>query len=318
MLFHVTISHSSKECPGRRPNDPPELVAPSDTREKLARELGVTAHFVLWSASCMMWAQPEHVAFAVVEADDLESVVQYVTGLIPPTWSTSALPVWNLPAQLRLIRQIRTAAPLTVGQAVRAPDAQQEAAPAPRVEPGRPKPSSARDREDAVGVTPTELPAVSAPGTITRMLRELDSVGGGTGERDLADAPASTSGGPANPSASTTFIGQQPSSQPRGVSLHLACNGGPAQGRTFVVDRGGASIGRSPECSVCLPDERLSRQHAVIEFRDAGYWLTDLGSRNGTAINGSLVKAPHLLQDGDSIELGGSLLVASLEANPPG
>src|SRR6476646_11823433 len=100
MLFHVTISHAAQDCPGRHPAEPPVLVAPSDTREALGNQLGVKLHFVLWGAACMLWAQPDHTAFAVLEAEDVESATQYIAALVPQDWTYSARPVWNLPSQL--------------------------------------------------------------------------------------------------------------------------------------------------------------------------------------------------------------------------
>src|SRR5919197_2453699 len=110
MLFHVTITHDATDCPGRRPGEPPELVGPSDKRAELARELRVTSHFVLWGASCLLWAQPEHVTYAVLEAEDVEAVLQYVPAITPPGWRSTAVPVWNLPSQFRLVRNVLMAA----------------------------------------------------------------------------------------------------------------------------------------------------------------------------------------------------------------
>jgi FHA domain len=105
-----------------------------------------------------------------------------------------------------------------------------------------------------------------------------------------------------------TLIGAR---QARRVSI--VASAGPAKGRTFAIDARGASIGRLPENVVYVPDERLSREHARIDFRDGGFWLADMGSRNGTALNGALLTEPRELQSGDTIEVGGSMLVVSIE-----
>ena len=60
-------------------------------------------------------------------------------------------------------------------------------------------------------------------------------------------------------------------------------------------------LGRGQENEVYIRDEGLSRRHAQIEFRDGGYWLTDLGSTNGTFVNGTKLTAPRRLQAGDAI-----------------
>ncbi|MBI5771000.1 MAG: FHA domain-containing protein [Verrucomicrobia bacterium] len=64
------------------------------------------------------------------------------------------------------------------------------------------------------------------------------------------------------------------------------------------------TIGRQPGNDVVLAGDTLSRQHAVITLGADGYTLTDLRSRNGTALAGSLVTRPTLLRDGDEIRLG--------------
>jgi predicted component of type VI protein secretion system len=64
-------------------------------------------------------------------------------------------------------------------------------------------------------------------------------------------------------------------------------------------------IGRSPECDVVLEGRMISRHHACIRRDDTGYILEDLGSHNGTTLNGQPLSSPHILQNGDSVELGG-------------
>lgn len=67
-------------------------------------------------------------------------------------------------------------------------------------------------------------------------------------------------------------------------------------------------IGRSAPCEVVLPATAISRQHAQIERRTSGYWLTDLGSRNGTFVNGVAVHAePIQLIDGAEIVVAGAM-----------
>ena len=63
-------------------------------------------------------------------------------------------------------------------------------------------------------------------------------------------------------------------------------------------------IGRDPGNELALAAESLSRQHALLSLREAGYSLTDLHSRNGTRINGRLVNRPIVLHDGDELRLG--------------
>ncbi len=68
------------------------------------------------------------------------------------------------------------------------------------------------------------------------------------------------------------------------------------------------TIGRSSGCDLVLPDEEISRQHARIELTDGAYRIIDLGSMNGTLVNGQVVEGDSLLRDGDRIGIGNVIL----------
>jgi adenylate cyclase len=77
--------------------------------------------------------------------------------------------------------------------------------------------------------------------------------------------------------------------------------------RTFdLTDLPSLSIGRSPQATVVLTDDpNVSRKHALVQRESSGeYYLSDLGSRNGTTRNGVPVTAPVPLADGDSFMIG--------------
>ena len=63
-------------------------------------------------------------------------------------------------------------------------------------------------------------------------------------------------------------------------------------------------IGREESCGVCLDDDQVSRQHAVIRVQGDNVVLMDLNSRNGTELNGSKLEEPVRLRDGDKITVG--------------
>ena len=67
----------------------------------------------------------------------------------------------------------------------------------------------------------------------------------------------------------------------------------------------GFSIGLDPSSDVCLPDMLVSRRHAVFKLKENGEcWLEDLGSRNGTYVNGEKLSGKErLLKDGDKIAI---------------
>ncbi len=78
-------------------------------------------------------------------------------------------------------------------------------------------------------------------------------------------------------------------------------------GRTIILRRGKMSFGRSADCDVVLDDFGSSRLHARIHDTDDGPILTDLGSTNGTFVNGERVES-RLLRDGDRVQIGRATL----------
>ena len=85
--------------------------------------------------------------------------------------------------------------------------------------------------------------------------------------------------------------------------------------RSVEVGARAVSIGRRADNAVCLEgDPKVSKYHAVIEPRDGEYWVADLGSSNGTTVNGEPVTSELRLRDGDHICLGGA---STLEFHQP-
>jgi adenylate cyclase len=78
----------------------------------------------------------------------------------------------------------------------------------------------------------------------------------------------------------------------------------------IVALAGKLSLGRTGTNDLVLPDERVSRRHAIIHGQDpAEYWLVDLGSRNGTFVNERRVFQPVRLRESDRIQVGPFMLV---------
>jgi hypothetical protein len=74
-------------------------------------------------------------------------------------------------------------------------------------------------------------------------------------------------------------------------------------GRRFAIEDRPLVIGRLPECDIVLSDPNVSRRHAEIVRQDGEVVLRDLGSTNGSKVNGSQVTAV-VLADGDEIIIG--------------
>jgi serine phosphatase RsbU (regulator of sigma subunit) len=81
----------------------------------------------------------------------------------------------------------------------------------------------------------------------------------------------------------------------------------------FPLSKPRITIGRARSSDVFLPDQWLSRHHAAVEQKNGAYYLLDLGSKNGTLLNGERVSGDRRLRDGDVITLGEHLLVFSME-----
>ena len=75
-------------------------------------------------------------------------------------------------------------------------------------------------------------------------------------------------------------------------------------GRSFLLDRPALMVGRSPDCDVLLDDASISMEYARFTRQPEGDYL----SGPGAMVNGELLRAPHLLQQGDMISLGATRL----------
>jgi len=79
----------------------------------------------------------------------------------------------------------------------------------------------------------------------------------------------------------------------------------PASGRTLWT------FGRSEECDFVYPAAKVSRQHCKIEYISSHFYITDLGSTNGTFLNGKRIEHKERIFTGDVITIGGVDIVFS-------
>lgn len=84
----------------------------------------------------------------------------------------------------------------------------------------------------------------------------------------------------------------------------LIVQGGPEKGREIPLSQELLTIGRLQGSDVVIDDRLASRRHAEIERRRGQYVVNDCGSRNGTFVNGQRISEPHMLRDGDEIQIG--------------
>ncbi|MGH2888009.1 MAG: FhaA domain-containing protein [Solirubrobacteraceae bacterium] len=85
------------------------------------------------------------------------------------------------------------------------------------------------------------------------------------------------------------------------------------EGRRLVVGSDGVTLGRSRRCDIVVDDPNVSRTHAEVRPRGGAWVLSDLGSTNGSRLNGRRVEAPEKLEPGDQVQLGTTTLTFELE-----
>jgi len=102
------------------------------------------------------------------------------------------------------------------------------------------------------------------------------------------------------------------------MQVNLKVLAGPYQGRIFTFNQHDSFlIGRANEAHLCLPDDRFfSRNHCLLEINPPHSFLRDLGSTNGTFVNGQRVKEAFL-KNGDRIQCGATVLVVEVTAAEP-
>jgi hypothetical protein len=83
----------------------------------------------------------------------------------------------------------------------------------------------------------------------------------------------------------------------------LTIEGGRQTGLTYVLGPGNTVAGRSAECAIFLPDVTVSREHARFAVDASGLSMTDLGSTNGTYVNGRRHEAGKLAEN-DELMIG--------------
>ncbi|HYO78437.1 MAG TPA: FHA domain-containing protein [Thermoanaerobaculia bacterium] len=95
---------------------------------------------------------------------------------------------------------------------------------------------------------------------------------------------------------------------PAGKRLSLAILGGPDAGTVFRIERPRITIGRA-NADLTINDTEASRQHAALEIRETQYRLSDLGSTNGTLVDGARIEDAVELSDKSEFQVGATTLM---------
>jgi FHA domain len=88
------------------------------------------------------------------------------------------------------------------------------------------------------------------------------------------------------------------------AQFQLVMHSGPTPGKTFPLEGDVLTIGREAGNQIVINDAEVSRKHTQFMFQGGKYVLTDLGSTNGTFVNGQRLTGQHVLQPGEIISLG--------------
>ena len=104
------------------------------------------------------------------------------------------------------------------------------------------------------------------------------------------------------------FQFSQPSEVISGCGCELQICPATVQAEIFRLSNLRTVIGREPTCDISLDDNAVSRSHAAIDLDGPNYFVTDLGSRNGTFVDDKLLRDRRRLKGGELIRLGGTIL----------
>ncbi|MCK4726862.1 MAG: FHA domain-containing protein [Anaerolineales bacterium] len=85
---------------------------------------------------------------------------------------------------------------------------------------------------------------------------------------------------------------------------------GPTPGKIFELITNELYIGREVTNDITIDDAEVSRKHARLIMQAGGYLLEDLGSTNGTYVNGQRLMGPHVLRPGELVKLGENVSLA--------
>ncbi len=83
---------------------------------------------------------------------------------------------------------------------------------------------------------------------------------------------------------------------------------GPLVGRKYPLTEDCSSVGRSSKCTICITDKQISRQHFEITLEGENAVVRDLGSKNGTYVNG-VKREVSPVQDGDKIQISATTIM---------
>lgn len=95
----------------------------------------------------------------------------------------------------------------------------------------------------------------------------------------------------------------------------LIMRSGPTPGAAFMLEGDQITIGRDPTNSITINDAEISRRHARLTYQGGKYVLEDLGSTNGTFVNGQRLAGPRVLKSGEVVSFGEQIVLVFESTN---
>ena len=99
------------------------------------------------------------------------------------------------------------------------------------------------------------------------------------------------------------------------AQYQLIMRSGPTPGAAFMLEGDQITIGRDPTNSITINDAEISRRHARLSYQGGKYVLEDLGSTNGTFVNGQRLAGPRVLKSGEVVSFGEQIVLVFESTN---
>ena len=100
------------------------------------------------------------------------------------------------------------------------------------------------------------------------------------------------------------------------VPISLQMDGPDTTARLLHFRAGDVLVGRDPDCECAILDETVSARHVRFTYHHGHWWVEDLGSRNGTGLNGEPLTTATIVVNGDLVKCGQSSLRVILDTQP--
>ena len=91
--------------------------------------------------------------------------------------------------------------------------------------------------------------------------------------------------------------------------FQLIMRSGPTPGASFTLEGDQLTVGRDATNEIVINDAEISRRHARLTFQGGKYVLEDLGSTNGTFVNGQRLAGPRVLKAGEVVQFGEQIML---------